>query len=450
MKMNKIRKSVIAVLLCALVVSSLTACGSKKKDTAEPSAEPPAQQTDASGQESTVEEVNGAGQQDPQPQQAPAEAAGHSGTEYAAQDNVDLTGNWAQKDMEGSDSYVAGYISDGVVEIFLMSEKGSKGSLYWSGTYVPQTTPGTPYTWDSVNDRDRTGQAEIGSDSDTKTFSYENGELTLPVTMLGQTTVVTMVRSTQDYSVFAGNGGASFSAEDGQPVEIEDRVFTWFTMDDGTCLIYYEMTLKNPNPSSAIRNAVIQVTARGENESDLSTQERTVPMIAAGDTIMFGDAFSYQGPAPASVEMVAFNEPDAYVSQEASSAPSQSDLEVSNGLENVNETGTVYTGEVTNNTGKDLGNVRLSVIFRKGDDIVGGMGNIITTLANGETKPFEIMESNALPEHDSFEIVAHDWDPQTAGSGAQQDPAGQPSDPAAQPQPAGQPQPAAQPQPAGQ
>jgi hypothetical protein len=30
MKMNKIRKSVIAVLLCALVVSSLTACGSKK------------------------------------------------------------------------------------------------------------------------------------------------------------------------------------------------------------------------------------------------------------------------------------------------------------------------------------------------------------------------------------------------------------------------------------
>ena len=93
MKMNKIRKSVIAVLLCALVVSSLTACGSKKKGTAEPSAEPPAQQTDASGQESTVEEVNGAGQQDPQPQQAPAEAAGPSGTGDAAPDNVDLTGN---------------------------------------------------------------------------------------------------------------------------------------------------------------------------------------------------------------------------------------------------------------------------------------------------------------------------------------------------------------------
>ena len=112
-------------------------------------------------------------------------------------------------------------------------------------------------------------------------------------------------------------------------------------------------------------------------------------MIAAGRCSSCSeDAFSYQGPAPASVEMVAFNEPDAYVSQEASSAPSQSDLEVSNGLENVNETGTVYTGEVTNNTGKDLG--------------------------------------------------------------AQQEPAGQPSDPAAQPQPAGQPQPAAQPQPAGQ
>ena len=135
MKMNKIRKSVIAVLLCALVVSSLTACGSKKKDTAEPSAEPPAQQTDASGQESTVEEGERSRPAGSAASAGPAEAASTGGTEYAAQDNVDLTGNWAQKDMEGSDSYVAGYISDGVVEIFLMSEKGSKGSLYWSGTY---------------------------------------------------------------------------------------------------------------------------------------------------------------------------------------------------------------------------------------------------------------------------------------------------------------------------
>ena len=112
-----------------------------------------------------------------------------------------------------------------------------------------------------------------------------------------------MVRSTQDYSVFAGNGGASFSAEDGQPIEIEDRVFTWFTMDDfGSCLIYYEMTLKNPqshqrhpqcsDPGHGLRRERIRTSTPGAHGL----------MIAAGDTIMFGDAFSYQGPAPASVE----------------------------------------------------------------------------------------------------------------------------------------------------
>ncbi|MDO5476054.1 MAG: FxLYD domain-containing protein [Eubacteriales bacterium] len=416
--MKKLRKSVFAALLCAALVVSMTACGSGGKEKAEPLKEPPprqgAEQTgqqdpaggDADGQNAQGEAAPG--QQEPE---TPAEAAGQSGTQFAAQDNVDLTGNWAQKDAETEESYMAGYVSGTLIEIFFMSEHGKQGSLYWSGTYVPQTTPGTPYTWESVNDRGRTGQAAMASDSDTKTFSYENGELSFPVTVLGQTTMMTMTRSTQNYSIFSPGGGASFST-DGQPVEVQDRVYTWFTLDNGGCLLYYEMTLRNPNPGSAIRNSQIQVTARGEDDSVLATREQTVPVIAAGDTIMFGDVLSYEGPSPASVEMIASNGADAYVSQDGSPAPGQSDLPVANGLEKVNENDTVYTGEVTNNSGKDLDAVRLSVVFRKGDEIVGGMGDIVTGVKNGETKPFELQVTSSLPEHDSFEIVAQAWDPQ--------------------------------------
>ena len=31
---------------------------------------------------------------------------------------LDLTGNWAQKGKEGSDSFQAGYIADGIIELF--------------------------------------------------------------------------------------------------------------------------------------------------------------------------------------------------------------------------------------------------------------------------------------------------------------------------------------------
>ena len=48
---------------------------------------------------------------------------------------------------------------------------------------------------------------------------------------------------------------------------------------------------------------------------------------------------------------------------------------------NVNETGTVYTGEVTNNTGKDLWKCPPQRhLLEKADDIVGGMGNIINDI----------------------------------------------------------------------
>ena len=49
---------------------------------------------------------------------------------------LDLTGNWAQKEKEGSDSFQAGYIEDGIIELFWIMDGGDTHMLYWSGSYV--------------------------------------------------------------------------------------------------------------------------------------------------------------------------------------------------------------------------------------------------------------------------------------------------------------------------
>jgi hypothetical protein len=52
-------------------------------------------------------------------------------------------------------------------------------SLYWAGTFVAPTAPGASYEWESKNDKSKTGGSVVGSPSDTKTFSFADGALSL-------------------------------------------------------------------------------------------------------------------------------------------------------------------------------------------------------------------------------------------------------------------------------
>ena len=107
---------------------------------------------------------------------------------------LDLTGNWAQKGKEGSDSFQAGYIENGVIELFWITDNGNTHMLYWSGSYDAPTSSGDEYTWDSVNDKIKTDSALMASTQDTKTFDYKNGENSYEVSIIGQTGKITLVR----------------------------------------------------------------------------------------------------------------------------------------------------------------------------------------------------------------------------------------------------------------
>lgn len=69
--------------------------------------------------------------------------------------SLDLTGNWEEKDK--GDSYQAGYIKDGEIVIYWVSDGGDTKSLYWAGSYIAPTDNAEPYTWNSENDKEKLG-----------------------------------------------------------------------------------------------------------------------------------------------------------------------------------------------------------------------------------------------------------------------------------------------------
>ena len=320
---------------------------------------------------------------------------------------LDLTGSWAQKGKEGDDSFQAGYIKDGIIEIFWVTDGGDSRMLYWSGSYEAPTVTTNEYSWNSANDKIKTETALMASGDDNKQFSYKDGELSYEVSMMGSTTKVTLVRSENDYTGFATAGGSSGSAQDGQPIELEDARYT-VVQSDESCYVYYAVRIHNPNAEYAVEFPKITITAKAGDGSILSTEDQVLNAIAANDTIVYGNYLYYEGIPADTVDITAKNDDNDYMHQEGSGVIKQDELSITNVSENVSDYDTKYTGEVTNNSSVDLDNVCLIVIYKKGGEMLGGNTGFLDGLKSGETLPFEISGTSNI-EHDSYEIYAVQW-----------------------------------------
>ena len=356
----------------------------------------------------------GGGSESKQPQQeTSADVQNDTKTEENADsieevvEPLDLTGNWAQKGKEGSDSFQAGYIKDGIIELFWISDGGDTHMLYWSGSYEAPTSADDEYAWESVNDKIKTDSALMASGDDSKTFNYKNGEISYEVSIMGQTGTVTLVRSDNDYTSFAPAGGSSGEAQDGQQIELVESGYS-LDSNDGYVSVYYAVKIHNPNEEYAIEFPKIQITAKSEDGKILKTEEQVLNSIAANDTIIYGNKVSYEGEEADSVEISVSNGKNDYMHQSGSGVIRQEQLAISNVSENVGEYETTYTGEVTNNSTEDLSTVAVIVIYKNGDEMIGGDATYIDDLSSGSTKPFEISEYSNL-EYESFEIYALQW-----------------------------------------
>ena len=73
----------------------------------------------------------------------------------------------------------------------ILDEKDTNANeLYWAGTYDAPTTADEPYTWDSKNDTEKTDNALLASGDATKTFTYEDGEISYQASALGTTKTI--------------------------------------------------------------------------------------------------------------------------------------------------------------------------------------------------------------------------------------------------------------------
>ena len=118
----------------------------------------------------------------------PAQASGSQAIQQEAPQPPDLTGEWKQVNSESDDSYQAATITGDTIVINWVSTDSK--ALYWAGSFTAPTTDEEPYTWDSNNDHEQTDTAIMASSDDTKTFTYEDGQISYDVSMMGVTKTV--------------------------------------------------------------------------------------------------------------------------------------------------------------------------------------------------------------------------------------------------------------------
>lgn len=105
---------------------------------------------------------------------------------------ADLTGEWKQTNSNSKDAWQAATISGDTITVYWISDNGDTKSLYWAGTYTAPTTADEPYTWTSENDHEQTDFAMLASTADTKDFTYKNGVLSFEASALGSTMTIKM------------------------------------------------------------------------------------------------------------------------------------------------------------------------------------------------------------------------------------------------------------------
>lgn len=155
-----------------------------------------------------------------------------SKTESTAAPVSTLIGNWEVEDK--GDTYQAGYITADTIEIFWMSD--GDASLYWSGSFDNPAELTDGYSWDSVNNKDKTDVALLASGDDTKTFTYSGGKITYEASAFGTTKTMTLIPCDTDYSVYASDSDLIFDF--GSDEESADETVSVADVSIDECVLY--------------------------------------------------------------------------------------------------------------------------------------------------------------------------------------------------------------------
>lgn len=104
----------------------------------------------------------------------------------------DLTGEWKQNNTKSDDGWTSATITGSTITVEFVTDNGDTRSLFWVGTFTPPADSRQPYTWSSARDKAATENALLASTDDTKDFTFDDGELSFPVSIQGTSTTVRM------------------------------------------------------------------------------------------------------------------------------------------------------------------------------------------------------------------------------------------------------------------
>ena len=165
-------KKLLATVMSVLLVASLGACS--------------AAETSSSTPENSAPAVNA----------VDSEEASESSSEVEpTPEPINLDGTWVQINNASEDSYQEAVISGDTITINWVTASTDTKSLYWAGSVEIPENAGDSFSWDSQNDTERTQAAIMASGDDTKTFTYENGQISYDVSAMGMTQTVRLKKA---------------------------------------------------------------------------------------------------------------------------------------------------------------------------------------------------------------------------------------------------------------
>lgn len=198
----------------------------------------------------------------------------------------------------------------------------------------------------------------------------------------------------------------SSSDQDRQQIQLADSGYTVET-SGGYVIIYYAVKIKNPNKDFAVEFPTIRITARSADDTILKTYDQVLFFIDANETILYAGKVLYEGKLPNSVIFSVSNKDHNYIQHNGSKA-CQRQFDISNLSVNKGNRSRTFTGEITNNSNEDLNTAAVTVIFLRGNKMVGGATDYVDQLKSGATEPFEVDDSSSI-QYDSYKVYGLPW-----------------------------------------
>lgn len=132
-------------------------------------------------------------QETPSSEPTEAENAPAAAEQEAEAGNPDkFEGAYIEEDASGKDTYMEAVIEGDKITVNWNMNGGETIALYWAGTFEQPQGRGD-YTFDSVNDKEKTQFALLASSDETKPMTVSGGKISFSVTAMGVTTTVRLI-----------------------------------------------------------------------------------------------------------------------------------------------------------------------------------------------------------------------------------------------------------------